>query len=490
MKILTGNQIKEADLFTIQSEPVSSLELMERASENIFRQIRKLFCNQKKFIVFTGKGNNGGDGLVVARLLSQEGREVELVSLYPTYQCSPEYQSNFLKLPPSIKVSEFNNSINVSSDAVIIDAILGTGIKGELKSKELDAIIFINNLNQPTISIDIPSGMKTEYADSKDIIINADYTVTVEYPKLSMILPDSGAAAGEISIARAFLSEKYQNTAETPYHFITKEEIKELLKKRPKFSHKANFGHLLIIAGSKGMGGAAILCAKGASKSGSGLITCQIPEIYETSLITELPNVMTFADPSDHLSSNISEINRFNCIAIGPGIGKKPDTLALLKTTFADYQSPIVIDADAINLIATSPELLKMIPKGSILTPHPGELRRIIGAWVSDYEKIEKTKSLCKLNMINVIIKGAYSCLITPEGDVYFNSTGNSGMAKAGTGDVLTGLLAGLISRGYNPTDAALIAMYYHGKAADDLVVTRGTESFSSVDIADNIRIL
>lgn len=253
MKILTGNQIKEADLFTIQSEPVSSLELMERASENIFRQIRKLFCNQKKFIVFTGKGNNGGDGLVVARLLSQEGREVELVSLYPTYQCSPEYQSNFLKLPPSIKVSEFNNSINVSSDAVIIDAILGTGIKGELKSKELDAIIFINNLNQPTISIDIPSGMKTEYADSKDIVINADYTVTVEYPKLSMILPDSGAAAGEISIARAFLSEKYLNAAETLYHFITREEIKELLKKRPKFSHKANFGHLLIIAGSKGM---------------------------------------------------------------------------------------------------------------------------------------------------------------------------------------------------------------------------------------------
>ncbi|MDR0907455.1 MAG: NAD(P)H-hydrate dehydratase [Rikenellaceae bacterium] len=489
MKILTANQIAEADQATIEREPISSLALMERAAEELARWIGENTEPDQRLIFCCGKGRNGGDGVAVARLLHGAGLECVVFLAADYNQLAPETRANIDRLPKGVEVYDITSEQpDIEPSAVIVDALLGTGVAGEVRGPVASVIGWINGLPNRVISIDLPSGMTTEWDNSGRTIVRAETTLTLQFPKLSLLLSEVGECAGNVVVISIHLNQQFIYETPSPYYYITEETASELRRPRAKFSHKGTYGHALLVCGSGGMIGAATLATSGALRSGCGLVTAHIPKAERFALQANWPSAMLSLDSADCFSTVPTELERFSAIGVGPGLGQDArtvDALAGLLQQASTLKIPMLLDADALNIITANPLLAKSIPAGSVLTPHPRELQRLVGEWADDREKLAKTLELAQELKSVVVVKGAHTAICTPDGRVLFNSSGNPGMAKGGSGDVLAGYITGLLARGYTAEDACVIGVYIHGRAGDKAAEYYGEEAMNSADLTE-----
>ena len=491
MKILPVEKIREADAYTIKNEPIASIDLMERAAGKIYKWLKKRVNKKSKIIVFAGPGNNGGDGLAVARMLSKDKYNVEVFIVKFTDKTSEDFRTNLERLreKTSVKITELTENseeyFHVSNRDIVIDAIFGSGLTRPVKGFAGKMIDIINKLPGIKIAIDIPSGL---FADKTSLIednhiVSADYTLSFQFPKLAFLMPENDKFTGDWHILDIGLHHDYINSAQTDNFFLLSEDVKPLLKNRPKFSHKGTYGHALLIAGSYGKMGAAVLAAHAALRSGVGLLHVHIPKAGYQIIQTALPEAMVSLDRYENYFSQIPDLSLYNAIGIGPGLGKEKQSQMALKLLLQEYKNPIVFDADALNILSENPTWLSFVPAGSILTPHPKEFERLAGKWDNDFEKIQMQREFAKRYNIYVVLKGAYTSVCTPDGKCYFNSTGNPGMATAGSGDVLTGIITSLSAQRYTPGQAAVLGVYIHGLAGDIAAKKLGYEAMIAGDI-------
>ncbi len=489
MKILSSLQIYNADKATLKSQNITSIELMERAGMVCFDWIHKLLLEKPVNIyVFCGVGNNGGDGLVIARHLIQHGYKVSCFVVNFSDNRTDEFLYNYNKLKElgewPIMITSKDDFPIISDEDIVIDAIFGIGIKRSVKEFTSELILHINASKAYTLSIDIPSGMYADKENLKDdSIIEASHTLTFQCPKLAFLLPNNQKCIYTWEVIDIGLDEEFIDSLESKYFLTQKEDIEQIYKVRDKFSHKGSFGHSLIIGGSYGKMGAMTLTSKAALKSGSGLVTSYVPKCGYKILQIAIPEVMVEVDSENELHYFNYKSNP-TVIGIGPGMGVSEKTLKGFSKFLKENDLPLVIDADALNLLSIKKELLKWIPKGSILTPHPKELERLVGKWKNDYDKLEKLKVFSIKYRLILVLKGAYTTIV--DGDnFYFNTTGNPALATAGSGDVLTGIITGLIAQKYTPLDAAILGVYLHGKSADIGIKGYSVETFTASNIID-----
>lgn len=496
MKIIDVNQIRELDKNTIEQEPITSTELMERAALACVQWITDRYDTTIEFQLFCGLGNNGGDGLAIARLLAEKKYTVHVLVINYSEKRSPDFLFNYERLKLSTgnnirmdeisSVESFKTTFQFNPQSVIIDAIIGAGLKDPAKGFVTHVIDFINQQPLPVISIDIPSGL---YCDSlnnaKDHIVKAGSTLTFQFPKLSFMFAENAGHIGEFSILDIRLHAEYIHTIPTKNYFITKNDVYSFFKIRNTIAHKGVFGHALIVAGSKGKMGAAVLAAKACMHSGAGLLTVHAPNCGYEILQTSLPEAMVSSDTeADHISDNI-RIESYNAIGVGPGLGTEKQTQNVIKLLIQNTTVPLVLDADALNIISENKTWLAFIPANSILTPHPKEFERLAGKTENSMERLNMQREFSTKNNVYVVLKGAHTAISCPNGDVYFNSTGNPGMATGGSGDVLTGMITSLMAQGYSSQQSCLLGVYLHGLAGDFAAEERSEESMIASDIIE-----
>lgn len=498
MKILNVDQIRALDQSTIQHEPIAPLNLMERAALTFVDWYVDRFPAGTITKIFCGLGNNGGDGLAIARLLLEREYAVEVHVVRYAPRESDDFMHNHRRLKlvyDKINYIEFSRDIpTLRVGEVVIDAILGSGLSRPTEGIVKSAIEAINRAPATVVSVDIASGL---YADQPngpaDVIIEPDYTLTFQLPKLAFVLPRNGRYVGEWHTLDIRLHKRYIDLAPTPYYYTQPTEARLLLRRRDRFSNKGTFGHALLLAGSYGKIGAAVLAARACLRSGVGLLTVQVPGCGYSVLQTAVPEAMCRPDENPHVLTGLSAVQtpppaEFTTVGIGPGIGKAPETLALLTDLLPTLNKPMVVDADALNLLAEHRELLKKLPPNSILTPHPKEFERLTQPWDDDYQKLKLLREFAQTNRVIVVLKGAYSAVATPAGEVHFNSTGNPGLSTGGTGDVLTGVLTALLAQGYDPVEAAVLGVFTHGLAGDRVADRRGPIGMVASDVIDELR--
>jgi NAD(P)H-hydrate epimerase len=496
VKIFPTKQVSLIDKYTIDNEPVLSLNLMERAAGQVFKWIQQNFPD-KKVKVFAGPGNNGGDALALARMLLESKRDVVIYLVNPSGKFSPDSRTNLDKL---LKMISENKIIFLSDDStvfaeldeddLVIDGPFGSGLNRQLEGLPLNVVQHINQSSAVVVSIDMPSGMFGEdnSTNKPDAVVHADFTLTFQFPKLAFLLSDYGEFTGQWEILDIGLHPKAIEKFQTDYYFLTTEDITPKLKKRRRFSHKGDYGHALLLSGSYGKMGAAILASRGCMKSGTGLLTTHVPHYGYHIIQISVPEAMVSIDRSDILISEFPDLSSFNAIGIGPGIGKKPNTATALKELLpAIGDKPLVMDADALNLTAENKDLLGLLPEKCIITPHPKEFDRLAGKSNSHYERLGKAIDFAKKYNIVVVLKTAYTSIVMPDGRVIFNSTGNPGMATAGSGDVLTGVILGLLAQGYSVEDAAVTGVFIHGLAGDIAAGESSEQGVTATDIIDNL---
>ena len=469
-KVFSTNQIREADQFTIDHEPIRSIDLMERASNAFVKAYCKQFSSSLSVKIFCGPGNNGGDGLSIARLLNKNNFDVQVYILQNDFAFSDDFILNEQKLKNKNKVPLHyitdSNFPPIQESDVIIDALWGIGLTRPLTGLAESLVKYINERKSTTVSVDIPSGM---FADkpTTGTAIQADFTYTFELPKLGFFFAENYEYAGEWKVLRIGLDKSFISEISTSYFLIQEKDIKKILRPRRKFDHKGKFGHALIVAGSAGKIGAALLCSSACLKSGAGLVTAHIPRIGNNILQTGLPDAMITLDDHENIITKIPSVDNYTTIGIGSGIGIENLTQQAFINLLSRYRRPMVIDADAINILSLNKGWLEYVPKGSIFTPHPKEFERLFGKSLNSFERIKKQKDLSISHKIVIVLKGAYTSISTPEGLVFFNPTGNPGMAKGGSGDVLTGMITAFLSQGYTSEQAAIMGVYLHGLAGN-----------------------
>lgn len=492
MKILTHNQFKEADAYTIANEPIASIDLMERAAQRLTEAIISRWDRSHRMVVFAGPGNNGGDALAVARMLFLKNYDVEVFLFNVTGTLSEECVANIQRLKEVGfgKHNEISNQFTppqLSAQDVVIDGLFGVGLNKALSGGFAAVVKYINASPSKVVSIDVPSGLMCEdnTHNIRQNIIRATLTLTIQYPKLAFFFAENEEIIGEVEVIDIQLKDDYLKQADTPYFITEGREMRSIIKPRKRFAHKGNFGHALLIAGSYGMAGAAILSAKACLKSGVGLLTVHSPIKNIPLLQTAVPEAIVQSDLHEEFFVEPTDLDNFQAVGIGPGIGQEEDTaLAMLDQVKTCYL-PLVLDADALNNFSTHRTWLNRIPKRSILTPHVKELERIIGKCTDSFERLTKAKELASYLQCFIIIKGAWSIVVTPEGNCYINPTGNPGMATAGSGDVLTGIITSLLAQGYGREDACRLAVYVHGMAGDIAAERMGEISMTAQDIID-----
>lgn len=486
MKILINDQIKAADKVTIEHEPVESINLMERAAELVSQWICNNVEQGTPLLFFIGKGNNGGDGLAVARMLSSVGYGCTAFMVYDQKELSEDCRYNLKRLPSNVILVNDASRLELYEHTVVIDALLGTGLKGELHEPIISVVSLLNSLSNRIISIDMPSGMKSEFGNDPSMIVAAEATLTLEQPKLAMLLPEAGECCGKIEVLPIDLDAEYILNAESPFFYTTEDVVKGLIAPRRKFAHKGNYGHALLVCGSEGMMGAAILTTSAALRSGCGLVTTHTPINERFAIQASCPSALLSGDRGVCFSQLPTDIEKYNAVGVGCGMGRADETKLAFIQLLKSYRSKsMVYDADALNIVAEHPELMSLIAHNSVLTPHVGELRRLIGEWTDEEHKIELTRELAISLQSVVVLKGAHTMICMPDGSCHFNSSGCSGMAKGGSGDVLTGFITGLLARGYSAVDASLIGVYIHGKAGEKAAEYYGSESMNSSDLID-----
>lgn len=474
MKIFTAQQLKALDVATMKAQNVSSFELVERAGSRVTERILEKYPQQTDFVVIAGVGKNGADGVVIARKLIEAGKNCEIVILNYSKNHSPELLHALEKLnmhnPKLAFVNDKSKIGELDKSVILIEAIMGAGLNRALTGLLLESVEYLNTIDvKKKVSIDLPAGLSADGLNFGNSIFRADETFTFELPKLSLMLASNYNYTGEVEIIKIDLDQEFINSTKTNYNLLDKENVKKYLPlKRGKFSHKGDYGHVLIVAGSKGKTGAAVLSAKSALRTGSGLVTTYTPKASIQIVQTAIPEAMNKVDKGENYIENYSlDSNDYNTVAVGSGIGTgKKSTKALTDILKATHK-PMVIDADAITILGKNLKLMELVPKKSIFTPHPGEFDRLVGESSSSINRLEKQVNFATRYGIILVLKGAHTSIVLPSGKVYFNSTGNPAMATAGMGDVLTGVIASLLGQGLKPHYSALLGVYLHGLAGD-----------------------
>ncbi len=487
-KILNASQIRALDAYTIQHEPIASIDLMERASWAFVACLRKHFEHLPSFEIYCGLGNNGGDGLAIARLLHERGCKVKVWVVRHAKDVSIDFFENYKRLQALMPIEELHDMqawVAPSSDTLIVDALLGSGINRPVKGILQDLIHTLNLLPNTKIAIDIPSGLYVDAPIEKQaVVLQAQLTISFQVPKLAFFLPENHEYVGEWEVVDIGLSEGYQAMLVSDYFYTAEVAI----KKRAKFTHKGTFGHALLLAGKKGSLGAAILAAKACLRSGVGLLTTYLPACGYEIMQTSVPEALCNTDTHTELLTELPDLSLYQAIGVGCGIGKAPATAQMLETLVKRAVCPLVLDADAINLLAEMPHLWSLLKPNTILTPHPKELQRLLGKWENDYERLRKTQDFCKKHKVIIVIKGMYTAVVSSEGKVYFNTTGNAGMATGGSGDVLTGMITALLAQGYTALEAAIVGVYKHGEAGDRVAQQRGQMALIASDLIEALQ--
>lgn len=487
-KILDVKQLKAADQHAIDQGAISSIDLMEQASNAFVEAILKKELSNKKIAVLCGIGNNGGDGLAVARILKEKGFDVQVFLIKFKEQLSANCAINLARIPKVTTILPGESLPDLSAFDLLIDAILGSGLTKKINGFLETLVASINQSGKPIFSIDIPSGLACDELLSDAIAIKADYCVSFQRPKRAFFYLENNEYLKEWTVVPIGLDENFIQSQETS-SFILDQAIALQVHLRMKYSHKGTYGHALLIAGSYGKMGAAVLAAKACLRSGVGLLSVYIPKCAYQILQIAAPESMCLTDPEEDFISEAPLLDNFNAIGVGPGIGTSLRTANAFFSILKDAKKGFVIDADGINLLSREPSLLAHLPKNCILTPHLKEFERLVGPAINTVDRLEKQVSFSKKHHCIVVLKGANTSVSSPEGKLFFNTSGNPGMATGGSGDVLTGIITGLLAQNYDPLQAALIAVYFHGKAGDDAAIAKGQNGLVATDIIEYLRI-
>ena len=493
LKIFSTEQVRRADAYTIHNEPVSSIDLMERAAAACFDWMNTYQdLSTKSVLFFCGPGNNGGDGLALARMLYEKQVRVSVFITGESTKNSEDFSINLHRakecgITPQL-IEKFDLT-QLSENTILVDALFGSGLSKPLEGIYKDVVQKINKRKCITISIDIPTGL---FADKpvdpvRDSIVNADYTLSFQFPKLAFLFPENEYFTGNWQILPIGLHSDFIYSEPCRNFLVEFEDVKGIMKPRLRFSHKGTFGHALLVGGSKGKIGASVLMGKACLRSGAGLVTVHLPNCGYPIIQTAVPEVMVSVDEDENECTQIPRLDSFSAIAAGPGLGTGKLTASMLKHLIQEANVPLLLDADALNILSDNPTWLAFLPQGSILTPHPGEFARLAGKTSNSFDRIEILRPFCTKYSLNIVLKGAFTVICTPLGNCYFNPTGNPGMATGGSGDVLTGVLTGLLAQGYHPTEACILGVYLHGMAGDLAFENTGYEALIAGDIVDNL---
>jgi len=493
MKIFTKDQIYAGDALTAKKQNISSTDLMERAGIQIFNWLHlRMQGAQVPIHVFCGIGNNGGDGLVVARHLITHGYNVKTYVVNCSTKRSKDFLINYERIKNTTK--EWPTLLNCKEDFppingndIIVDAVFGIGINRPVDAWVKGLFNHFRTSKAFTLSVDLPSGLHTDQVPSDpETVVSASHTLSFQMPKLVFFLPETAGFTVQWEVLNIGLDPQYLVETQTEAELIGKNEVLPLYKPRERFSHKGTFGHSLIIGGSYGKIGAVTLASKAALVSGSGKVTALLPKCGYTVLQSSFPEAMVITDVNEEYLTNITFTIEPTVIGIGVGMGTEKTTIDAFTKFLKTNTKPLVIDADAINCLSKSKEVLKLLPEFSVLTPHPKELERLIGKWRDDFDKLKKAKAFSKKHNVIIVLKGANTITIFQD-KLFVNATGNPGLATAGTGDVLTGIITGLISQGYEPLLAAIFGVYLHGRAADVIIEDFGYQSLTASDVINGI---
>ena len=492
MKIFTSAQLRELDRYTTEHERSTSLDLMERSARAVASVITSIWNPQTPVVVFAGPGNNGGDALAVARLLCEQSYAVKVYLFNIHNKLSDDCAANRRRLQEGkyasalIEVTMNFDPPQLSPDTLIVDGLFGTGLNKPLSGGFASLVKYINQSPARVVSIDIPSGLMAEdnTYNIRANIVRAHLTLTLQQKKLCMLLADNQPYLGQVRVLDIKLSDEYIRKTDTQYRIIEGEELKPMLRRRNEFAHKGDMGHAFIVAGSYGMAGAAILSAKACLRAGVGKVTVHTPRKNNDVLQVAAPEAVLHLDREDQFFTEPEATEDYEAMAIGPGLGRAESTAIAMITQLRRATCPCVVDADALNMLSNHRAWMQQLPKEIIMTPHAAEFDRMLGSTSNgSYDRLSKARDMAERISAYIILKGRYSALCMPDGHVFFNPTGNAGMATAGSGDVLTGILVGLLARGYQQREAALLGMYLHGLAGDMAANDLGQESLIASDI-------
>lgn len=492
MELLNTNQIRKWDQFTMLHEPIASLDLMERAATRCVEWLIKHKLQQYSFKIFCGKGNNGGDGLAIGRQLISQGNKVELYLLEFGKPGTDNFQANLQRLHEVTSAIHFiqmpENLPELTEEDVVIDALFGSGLNKPLEGLAAHVVEHINSSKALVIAIDVPSGLFIDRSSKGCVVVKADYTLTFQTLKLPFLIAENAPYFGFIHILDIGLHPKFLEKETTAAHLVDPPLIKSIYKPKKRFSHKGTFGHALLVGGSFGKMGAIVLATEACLRAGAGLTTAFIPSCGYFVMQSVVPEAMVQVDPSELFISLVpSDRERFTAIGIGPGLGTEAPTQKVVCELVSSLKNPIVVDADGLNCLAKNPAFLEQLPPNSILTPHPKEFERLFGNCANDFDRIETARQKARQLQVILVLKGHHTVIATPSGQLYFNSTGNAGMAKGGSGDVLTGILTALLSQGYDSVHAAILGVYIHGLAGDLAARDVSTEAMIARDIVRHL---
>lgn len=496
MKVFTNEQIRELDRKTIEEEGITSLQLVERVAEGVASEVVSHLHANSMIAVFAGPGNNGADALAAARMLCEQGYkpEVYLFNIGGN-RLSADCRicrDQLLEASPDIRFTEVVKQFNrphLSANHIVIDGLFGTGLSEPLNGGFRELVKYIADSGAFVISIDVPSGLFGDWNPNVVMrnVMHASVTLGVQFPHLCFFLEDNAPVVGKWKTLDIGLSRKEIRRTAAPFYQVERADVAKLLRPREEFCSKADFGSALLIAGSYGMMGAAVLSARGALRSGAGKVTVYSPRCGYEAVQSAVPEAM-FAAANSDISINEIRLNRpYDAIGIGPGIGTSEQTMVALERFLASYDRPLVIDADALNCIASRQNLMNHVPVMSILTPHAGEFDRLFGQQANAEARLVKAIELARQHNVLIVLKGRYTTIVRPDGRLYFNSSGTPAMATPGSGDVLTGVITSLLAQGYRPEVAALAGVYIHGVAGEMAAESEGTYGVTASDIAANI---
>lgn len=492
MKIFTSKQIHDLDRYTIEHEPIRSIDLMERAAKALAAAIMEEWTPMTPVVVFAGPGNNGGDALAVARLLADEGYKVSAYLFNINNKLSDDCSTNRQRLLEHKHLKGFTEVTlqfdppTLSHDTLVVDGLFGSGLNKPLSGGFAALVKYVNQSGAQVVSIDLPSGLMAEdnTYNVRANIIRADLTLTLGQKKLAFLMADLQEFIGRLRVLDIRLSREFIEQTTATYTLLEENDVRRLLRPRDDFAHKGSMGHALLVAGCYGMAGAAILATRACLRSGAGKVTTVTPRRNCTIMQTAVPEAIMRLDHEDYCFTEAVDTDDFDAVGIGPGLGDNENTAIGVISQVRRSQCPVVVDADAINILGAHRAWCQNLPKDLIFTPHPKEFDRLLGSpCVSDYERLSHAQELAERWQAYIILKGHISALCLPTGRVLFNSTGNSGMATAGSGDVLTGILTALLARGYSRTEACTLGMYLHGLAGDLAAKEMGKESLIASDI-------
>ena len=492
--LYSAEQIRQWDQYTIQHEPIASIDLMERAAAKCTDWLERNNYTENTFHIFCGKGNNGGDGLAIARMLAHLKCTVIVYILEFGHKGTDDFQTNLARLHqyPEIIIRFIQTEENfhgLNKNDIVVDALFGSGLNRGLEGVTAKLVNHINQSGCAIISIDIPSGLFTDHSSLGHTITKADHTLSFQCYKKAFLMAENSEFIGELHILEIGLHPDFYKSVNSKLELIDENVIRSIYKPRNRFGHKGSFGHALIVAGSYGKIGAAILSAKACLRSGVGLLSCHIPKCGYDILQTTIPEAMVMTDFNSSFNTKIDDdFTKYKAIGIGPGIGTASETKMMLREIFEKYKLPVVLDADALNSIASQKDMLKLIPANSILTPHPKEFERLFGETANEFDRIDLASQKAKELNVIVVLKGHHTFIATPDGNNFFNSTGNAGMATGGSGDVLTGIITGLLAQGYTSAESAILGVYLHGLAGDIAAKKYSMEAMIAGDIIESLK--